>query len=282
MVLATVGRSEKAIDGNAVTTKYNMLVATDATGQPELVYGPRLELSAAFGCLAFAPDGKEALIGGVMPQIYRWRPGSKDLRTGRRYFKHGDEVTALSYSSDSRRVASAGMDRNVCVFDATKDETAPLTKLSGLNVVVLSVALSERGRYVIAGGRRGKACIWDVGDEPVATNATPLQTLTWYDQESDVSAVAFAPTGRYFVTGSSDGSISLGEVGKDKPIWTEAPRGGGGRILALSVSADGRSIYVADELGVGEYSLEQDVTAKAKPALVGPDAEVTPGEAKGR
>jgi serine/threonine protein kinase len=282
MLLATVGRSERPLDGNPVTTKFNMLASMDATGQPELVYGPRIELSAAFGCLAFAPDGKEVLVGGALAQIYRWRPGSTDLHTGRRYFKHGtgDVVTALAYSSDSRRVASAGMDKFVCVFDATKSEGAPLTTLGGLHSVVLSVALSERARYVLAGGREGRACVWDVGDEPAATIPKPLQVLEWHDKDSTVKAVAFAPTGKYFVTGSDDGTVCLGEVGKDKPLWTEAPRGGGG-ILSLAVSGDGRTVLVADEAGLGEYPLVQDVLVKAKPALVGADAEVAPAEARG-
>jgi WD40 repeat protein len=218
-----------------------------------------------------------------MRQIYRWRPGSNDLRTGNRYFKHGlgDSVTALSYSSDSRRVVSGGMDKNVCVFDATTTTGTPITTLSGLHSRIIALAQSERGRFVIAGGQKGKVCIWEVSDEPPATIATPLQTLNWHDPEASVTAVAFAGTGKFFVTGSEDGSVCLGEIGKDKPLWTEAPRGGGGAILGLAISADNRRVYVADEGGLGEYAVEQDVTAKNKPALVGADPDVAPAEAKG-
>jgi serine/threonine protein kinase len=283
IVLATVGRSEKPLDGNAVTTRYNMLISIDASGQPGLVYGPPIVQSAAFSCLAFAQDGSDAVVAGLMPQIYRWRPGSNDLRTGRRYFKHGagDTVNVLSYSTDSRRVASGGMDKNVCVFDATKTTPAPLTTLSGLHSRVVSLAQSERGRFVLAGGQKGTACIWEVTDEPSAIISNPLQTLTWHDKESNVTAVAFASTGRTFVTGSEDGTVCVGEVGKDKPIWIEAPRGGAGAILGLSISADNRRVIVADELGFGEYSLEQDVTAKNKPALANADPDVPLAEAKG-
>jgi hypothetical protein len=282
VLLATVGRSEKPLDGNPVTTRFNMLVSWELSGATELIYGPRIDLAAGFGCLAFSPDGKEVLIGGAIPQIYRWRPGSKDLRTGRRYFKHGagDVVDALAYSADGRLAASGGMDKLVCVFDTTKADSSPQTMLSGLHTRALSVAISPGGKHVLAGGREGKACLWEVGDEPAATITKPLNVFEWHNRESDVKVMAFAPSGKFFVTGSTDGTVCLGEVGKDKPVWTEAPRGAGS-ILGLMVSPDGRQVIVADEVGLGEYSLVQDVTAVAKAGVAAADAEVAPAESKG-
>jgi WD40 repeat protein len=280
MLMATVGRSEKPLDGNMATTKFNMLVSWDATGMTEFVYGPRIELTAGFGCMAFSPDGKEVMVGGALPQIYRWKPGSRDLRSGRRFFKHGDTVTSLTFSSDGRLAASAGMDRKVCVFDTAKTDGAPLTTLSGPHTVFLSVALSAGGRHALAGGRDGKAVLWDVGDDPAATITKAAQELQWHDKDSAVTAVTFDPSDRrLFLTGSDDGTICLGEIGKDQPVWTEPSRGGGA-IRALTVSADGRYVLVADEMGLGQYPIVRDVTALAKPGPSGPDAEVAPAEAR--
>jgi serine/threonine protein kinase len=281
VLLTTVGRSERPLDGYPVTTRFNMLVTWELNGATDLIYGPRIENRANFNCVAFSPDGKEVLVGGTLPQIYRWKAGSRDLRANRGYFKHGtgDVVTALTYSADGRLAASAGQDRLVCVYDATKSGSEPLSTLSGMRTPVQSVALSPSGRYVLAGGRDGKACLWDTGDEPPAKMDKPTHVFEWHDKESTVKAVTFAPNGRFFLTGSDDGTICLGEFGKDKPVWTEPSRGGG-PILALAVAADGRNVLVADETGLGQYPLVQDVNALAK-AGVTAGAEIAPAEAKG-
>jgi serine/threonine-protein kinase len=282
VLLATMGRSEKPLDGNPVTTRFNMLVSWELNGTPELIYGPRIDLQPAFGCLAFSPDGKEVLVGGALPQIYRWKPGGRDLRTGRNYFKHaaGDVVTSLAFSTDGALAASGGADKLVCVFNATKPGTAPITTLSGLQTGAVSVALSSSGLHVLAGGRDGKVFLWDVGDAPSETITKPAQVLAWHDKDTALTAATFAPSGRFFLTGSDDGTICLGEVGKDKPVWVEPPRPGGGAILALSVSADGRYVLVADEAGLGQYPLNRDVVAKSKSGVTVGDAEAAPAEAK--
>jgi tRNA A-37 threonylcarbamoyl transferase component Bud32 len=281
VLLATMGRSEKPLDGNPVTTRFNMLVSWEVSGTPELIYGPRIDLQPAFGCLAFSPDGKEVLVGGALSQIYRWKPGARDLRTSRSYYKHaaGDVVSSLAFSTDGALAASGGSDKLVCVYNPTKPGSAPITTLSGLQTGVASLAISPSGLHVLAGGRDGKVCLWDVGDAPPETITKPTQVLSWHDKDAIVTAAAFAPSGR-FLTGSDDGTICLGEVGKDKPIWVEAPRPGGGAILALSVSADGRSVLVADEAGLGQYPLTRDVVAQSKAGAIPGDADAAPAEAK--
>jgi serine/threonine protein kinase/WD40 repeat protein len=282
VLLATMARSEKPLDGNPVTTRFDTVVSWEANSTPEILYGPRIGIAPTFGSLACSPDGKEVLVAGAMPQIYRCRFGSRDLRAGRRYFKlPPDElVTAMAYSSDGVLVAAAGKDRLVSVFNTTKPDSEPLTTLSGLDTAALSVALSSSGLHALAGGRDGRACLWDVGDRPAATITKPARTLQWHDKESSVTAVAFAPSGRVFVTGADDGTLCLGEVGKDQPAWTEAPRPGGGAILALTVSPDGRYVLVADESGLGEYPLVRDIVAKNKPGATVADAEFALAEGK--
>ncbi len=286
VALATIGRSEKPLDGYPLTTRFNMLIVWEPGVSTEFVYGPRLDAGPGFACLAYSPlDGKEALVGGAMPQIFRWKTASPDVRSQRSYFRHGtgEAVTALAYSgADGRLAASAGVDRLVCVFDTRKAGPAPLTTLQGLNTAGLCVALSPGGQRVLAGGRAGKACLWDVGDEPAPTVSKPTQELAWYDRDTAVTAVAFAQSGKHFATGGDDGTVCLGEVGKPDPLWREAPRAGGGAVLALAFTTDGKNLRVADEGGVGEYPVTPDVTARAKPGPAGPDAQSPLAEARGR
>jgi serine/threonine protein kinase/WD40 repeat protein len=286
VALATVGRSEKPLDGYPVTTRFNMLIVWEPGVSTEFVYGPRLDTPPGFACLAYSPlDGKEALVGGSLAQIFRWKTASHDVRSRGAYFRHGtgEAVTALAYSgADGRLAASAGVDRLVCVFDTRRSGPAPLTTLQGLNTAGLCVALSPGGQRVLAGGRAGKACLWDIGDEPAPTVPKPAQELAWYDRDTAVTAVAFAQSGKQFATGGDDGTVCLGEVGKPEPVWREAPRAGGGAVLALAFTTDGKSLLVADESGVGEYPVAQDVTARAKPGPAGLDTQSPLAEARGR
>ncbi len=285
LLLATVGRSATPLDGNPVTTKYNMLIAWEPGGTPQLVYGPRLDVGNGFRGLAYSPDGQDVLAAGALPQVYAWKAGAGNLRPGRRYFRHGggDVVNAVAFGPEGRLAATAGVDKQVCVFDVTKPGGEPLTTLQGMHSSALCAALSGGGhRYALAGGRDGKACLWDVGDEPAATVPNPAQVLAWHDKDASVTAVAFAPSGRQFVTGGDDGTVCLGEVGKPQPLWRETPRAGGGAALALAFSADGRHVFVADEAGLGEYPVERDVLARGKPLAAGAEAEGPPAEAKGR
>src|SRR5262249_37589246 len=97
-------------------------------------------------------------------------------------------------------------------------------------------AISRDGTQVLSGDRRGGLLLWDL------TNG---RMLRWLDgHEGKVTSAAFAPNGRYAVSGGTDGTTRLWELqsGKDFQLFEarwDYP------VTSGSFSPDGKSILAA-------------------------------------
>ena len=110
--------------------------------------------------------------------------------------------------------------------------------LQGHEGVVITVAFSPDGRYIVSGSSDMTIRLWDAqtGDQV----GSPLQGHT-----SFVNSVAFSPDGRYIVSGSDDRSIRVwdaqtgGQVGNPlqghtDSVWSVAFSPDGSHILSGS------------------------------------------------
>ncbi len=173
--------------------------------------------------VAFSPDGKWLAAGFcaqkdkqyyhscVQGAVWIWRVGDGEI-----VYKlqgHKDEVTALSFSPDSRWLASASADKTVRVWELSDDEGRLALTLDGPTAIITSVAFAPQGNALAAG-----TCAWGAL-EPNIWGCLQGEIWIWSFPRPDspriikqgalVQAVAFAPQGELFASGGRDNLVSL-------------------------------------------------------------------------
>lgn len=147
-------------------------------------------------------------------------------------------ISAIAFSSDGQRLASASQDRAVVVWDATTGKV--LHTLEDHTEVVLGVAFSPDGRHVASASDDRTVRIWDT-----ETGKPVLLPLRGHTRE--VISVSYSPDGKRLATASNDQTIKIWDTATGREVLTL--RGHGDRVYSVAFSPDGHRLASAGDEG---------------------------------
>jgi WD40 repeat protein len=168
------------------------------------------EHTAEVTTLAWSPDGKHIASAGNGKIVRVWEPGRETkqniltyLLSSHRgdftYSGHDDKIKSVTWSSDSKRIASASADKTVRVWDASTGRTllASAKRSSGINAVVLS----PDGKRVASGGNDKLVQVWNT--------LNGSHVFTYRDHLGYVTSLSWSPDGTRLASASVDRTVRV-------------------------------------------------------------------------
>ena len=155
--------------------------------------------------------------------------------------QHMDPVTSIDLGPEDRLLATGSMDSKTRIWDLSSSLENPIREYSH-DDVVLSVSLNNHGNLIASTGFDNTVRIWDVNLDKLVGIYEPEEVVDgFYD-------LVFAPSRDLVAIASSDRSIRIYDVQKDKEIHKLDT--GGIEVVSLDFSNDGKLLSGASTDGI--------------------------------
>ena len=160
---------------------------------------------------------------------------------------HSEAVLAVAWSPDGKRIASAGVDETVQVWNIEPDGTV-LTHQSFSNSVY-SLAWSPDGKFIASGSFDMSIQIWDA-----ATGSRIDDNINFATR---VYAVAWSPDGNQVVYTGDNGTVKMWQ--KQNHRWSQLTQENSTTVYGLAWSPNGLQLAVANKDGtIGIWDMTQN------------------------
>jgi len=242
--------------------------------------------------VAVSQNGRYVAAGSDDRTVTVW-----DARTKvrlKRLRGHSSEISALAFAPNSAKIASAGENGEIRLWDLKHGTFA---SLQGTHDIVRSVSFSRSGRWLASGGREGAIRIWDLqrnteipfefrgqnvdelsilpDDVRIIAAGVQGEIVVWntqivhplasvlYEHESDtqILALAVSADGRLVASGDSKGTVLVVPIGAPSALVRPWPALGTS-IRSIAISSDGHFLVAGTEGGVvraWDIQRQQDV-----------------------
>eukprot|EP00794_Sanderia_malayensis_P007108 gene7108-7912_t len=158
-------------------------------------------------CLAISTDGQFLSSGGKEKNVFIWN--ADDMSFIRQFTGHRDSITGLAFRKGTHQLFSASKDRSIKVWNL--DEMSYIETLFGHEDSITGIDSLTKDRAVTSGGRDRTVRLWKIPEESQLVfrgqGASTIDCVAMINEEHSVS-------------GADDGSLSIWNIHKKKPLVT--------------------------------------------------------------
>lgn len=189
-------------------------------------------------CVAFAPAAKKLAIAGRDGCIRICECSETGVWTTKATIRaHADVVRKVVWSPDGLRLATAGSDHLVKIWDT--GSWADLSEISGFQDAIHCLAFRPDGQRLAMAARNEPLKVWDLAQQRFVAELAGHSAL--------VTSVAFCPLGWRLLSASEDGTVRLWDA--DQSSHHDRLEGSFSRVRAIDFSPDSKTLATGSSDG---------------------------------